>query len=60
MSFLQPEMKSTENLGYTPKTVKVPFMRLFLVLRKPRKNQYVVAEKDYMILHIVPYELLTP
>ena len=37
MSFLQPEMKSTENLGYTLKLKKVPFMGLFLLLWKLAK-----------------------
>ena len=52
MSFLQPEMKSTENLGYTSKTVKVPFMGLFLLLWKSAKINilWLKREKWYYIL----------
>ena len=52
MSFLQPEMKSTENLGYTSKTVKVPFMGLFLLLWKSVKINILWLKRDkwYYIL----------
>lgn len=60
MSFLQPEMKSTENLGHTPTPIKVPFMGLFFIALRTSENQYIVAKKGEMILHIVLYEPLTP
>ena len=55
MSFLQPEMKSTENLGYTSKTVKAPFMGLFLLLWRSAKINilWLKGGKRYYILWLM-------